>query len=153
MGDVIYWLTNVDTSHWLVLALILLIAELTTGTTYLLWPAVAAGLTGLASLFFGLAFGAEVASFAVLTIALTLIGRPIVRDRLYKRVDATPLNERGASLIGARAVAVDAFANNAGSVKLGDTIWRAASADPVAAGQAVEIVGVEGATLQVRPVG
>jgi len=38
-----------------------------------------------------------------------------------------------------------------GSVRVGDEIWRAVSASPVDGGSAVEIMGVDGLTLRVRP--
>lgn len=147
------WLTSVNHTHWLALGLILLIAELTTGTTYLLWPAVAAGLTGLLSLFMPMGFLTELAIFAVLTIALTLVGRPLVRNRLLLRPGSSTLNQRGQAMIGARGIATGAFMNGVGSVKVGDTVWRATSAEDIAAGQAVEITGVDGATIAVKPVG
>ena len=146
------WLTSVNHTHWLALGLILLIAELATGTTYLLWPAVAAGLTGLLSLFMPMGFLTELAIFAVLTIALTAIGRPLVRNRLLAKAGSPTLNERGQALVGVRGIAAGAFMNGVGSVKVGDTIWRATSADEIAAGQAVEVIGVDGATIAVKGV-
>lgn len=148
------WFTQFDSSHWFVLALILLIAELATGTTYLLWPAVAAGAVGLAALFFNLPILPEIALFAALTIALTAIGRPLVRNRLFAAPAGGPtLNERDKTLIGARGVAAGAFLGGVGSVKLGDTIWRATCSESIAAGQAVEVESVEGVTVRVKPVG
>jgi membrane-bound serine protease (ClpP class) len=38
-----------------------------------------------------------------------------------------------------------------GSVRVGDEIWRAVSASPVDVGSAVEIMGIDGLTLRVRP--
>lgn len=147
------WLASVNHTHWLALGLILLIAELASGTTYLLWPAVAAGLTGLLSLFMPVNFLTELAIFAVLTIALTALGRPLVRNRLLAKAGSPTLNERGQAMVGARGIAAGAFMNGVGSVKLGDTVWRATGSDEIAAGQAVEVTGVEGATIAVRAIG
>ncbi len=147
------WLTRIDSTHWLVLALVLLIAELATGTTYLLWPAVAAGVTGLIALFFPTSVYIEIGVFAGLTILLTLLGRPLVRNLRMAAENAPVLNERDKTVIGARAVAMTAFVNGAGQVKLGDSVWRAQSAEAIAAGQAVEVLSVEGTTVVVKTVG
>jgi membrane protein implicated in regulation of membrane protease activity len=147
------WLTNVSHTHWFVLGLILLIAEISTGTTYLLWPAVAAGVTGFAVMALGLDLLTATAVFAVLTIVLTLLGRPLLRNLRVGAGAPSGINERGASLVGARAVAVHAFHNGVGSVKIGDSVWRALSAEEIAPGQAVEIVAVDGASVTVKPAG
>lgn len=147
------WLTRIDSTHWLVLALVLLIAELATGTTYLLWPAVAAGVTGLIALFFPTSVYIEIGVFAGLTILLTLLGRPLVRNLRTAAENAPVLNERDKTVIGARAVAMNAFINGAGQVKLGDSVWRAQSSEAIAAGQAVEVLSVDGTTVTVKAVG
>jgi membrane-bound serine protease (ClpP class) len=54
-------------------------------------------------------------------------------------------------LVGQRAVAIGRLAPD-GMVKIGDEIWRAVASSPVEAGESVEITGVEGLTLRVRPV-
>ncbi len=84
--------------------------------------------------------------FAALVIALTAFGRPLVQ-RWRSEGGASGLNERGQALIGSRAVVAD-FANGAGSVKVGDTMWRAVSDEALAAGASVEIAGVDGVTLR-----
>jgi membrane-bound serine protease (ClpP class) len=55
-----------------------------------------------------------------------------------------------AGLVGRRAAAIGRLDPD-GSVKVGDEIWRAVAASPVDAGAPVEIVGIEGLTLRVRP--
>ena len=47
MEPLVSLLSSVGPQHWVVLGLILLIAEMASGTTYLLWPAVAAFLVAL----------------------------------------------------------------------------------------------------------
>jgi len=147
------WLTRIDSTHWLILALMLLIAELASGTTYLLWPAVAAGIVGLIALFFPTSVYIEIGVFAGLTILLTLLGRPLVRNLQRAPANAPVLNEREKTVIGARAVAMNAFVNGAGQVKLGDSVWRAQSAEAIAAGQAVEVLSVDGTTVVVKAIG
>lgn len=146
MDSVFAFLMALEPQHWFVLGLVLLIAELASGTTYLLWPATAAFIVGLVTMTGATTWALDVGLFAALVIVLTLVGRPAVQ-RL--RAEGAPLNERGAQMVGARGV-VTAFANGAGSVKIGDTIWRAVSEEALAPGENVEIASVDGVTLTVR---
>lgn len=148
MDALITLLTNFGPQHWLVLGLILLIAEMASGTTYLLWPAVAAFVTALVSWLAPTNWIVELAIFAVLVIALTAFGRPLVQ-RWRNEGAANGLNERSASMIGKGGVVTN-FANGIGSVKVQDTVWRAVSAEALEAGQAVTIEGVDGSTLKVK---
>ena len=148
METLITFLTSLGPQHWLVLGLILLIAEMASGTTYLLWPAVAAFLTALISLAGATTWIADIAIFAVLVIALTFFGRPIVQ-RWRDENNAQGLNERSKTLVGTRGV-ITVFANGAGSVKVADTVWRAVSEEALTPGQTVVIDSVDGATLKVR---
>ena len=149
MEPLISLLSSVGPQHWVVLGLILLIAEMASGTTYLLWPAVAAFLVALVAWIApGAGWMAEFGIFALLIIALTYFGQPMVR-RWRNEGAATGLNERGAALVGVRGV-VQNFANGVGSVKVQDTVWRAVSDEALEAGQAVEVSGVDGATLRVK---
>ncbi len=142
---------QIGPQHWLLLGLVLLIAEMASGTTYLLWPAVAAFLTALIAWLAPTGWVTELGVFAVLVIALTAFGRPLVQ-RWRSEGEANGLNERGQALIGSRGV-VASFADGLGSVKVGDTVWRAVSAEALTEGESVEIAGVDGVTLQVKRAG
>ncbi len=138
--------------HWAAFALLLLAVELATGSTYLLWPAVAALIAGLLTLP-GIAvdWTVEVATFALASIGLSVTAGRYVRGAWLTRRSGAALNDPGAELIGKRALAAVAFENGVGRVKIGDTQWRAEADGPVAAGASVVIKGVDGATLKVRP--
>jgi membrane protein implicated in regulation of membrane protease activity len=151
METLLNLLNEMGPLHWLVLGLVLLIVEMSTGTTYLLWPAVAAFVTALASLIFPTNWIAEMALFAVLIIALTYFGHPLVK-RWRNEGAASGLNERNLSMIGKRGV-VSNFANGVGSVKIADTMWRAVSEEALEAGQSVEVAAVDGTTLTVKRAG
>lgn len=150
MDALISMLSAVGPQHWLVLGLLLLIAEMATGTTYLLWPAVAAFITAVVSYLGFTNWVGDLAIFGVLVIVLTAFGRPLVRRWRHANMGANEkLNDRGRSLVGGHGV-VAAFANGVGSVKVNDTIWRAVSDEALEAGQNVEIAGVDGTTLKVK---
>lgn len=143
-------LAAIEPQHWFAFGLVLLIAEMASGTTYLLWPAVAAFAVGLISLSGATDWIVDLSIFAVLVIALTAFGRPLVQR--FRTGGGSPLlNERAQQLIGTRAVVAN-FANGVGSVKIQDTIWRAVSEETLAPGENVEIAGVDGATVKVKRV-
>lgn len=148
MDTLLALLQNLGPLHWLVFGLVLLIAEMATGTTYLLWPAVAAFATALISWLGVTNWIGDMAAFAVLVIALTAFGRPLVQ-RWREEGAASGLNERSSTLIGVRAV-LTAFADGVGSVKVNDTVWRAVSDEALSAGEHVVIIAVDGVTLKVR---
>lgn len=148
MDTLLFLLNEMGPLHWLVLGLILLIVEMASGTTYLLWPAVAAFVTAFIALILPTNWIAEVALFAVLIIALTYFGHPLVK-RWRNEGAASGLNERNVRMVGKRGVVAN-FANGVGSVRIADTIWRAVSDDALEAGQNVEVASVDGVTLKVR---
>jgi membrane protein implicated in regulation of membrane protease activity len=148
MDSLIAFFVGFGPQHWLILGLILLIAEMASGTTYLLWPSVAAFITALVSLAGMTNWLADMAVFAVLVIVLTAFGRPLVQ-RWRAEGAASGLNERSSTLIGIRGE-VTVFHNGAGSVKVNDTVWRAVSDDALVPGETVVIDSVDGATLKVK---
>ena len=151
MDTVVSLLEKLNLWAWWAIAGVILIAELLTGTTYLLWPAAAAFLTGFIALeLFGVAWPAQLAVFAVLSIGLLWAGDRWVRPRL-KAGSATGLNDRSSRMVGQRVVAVSDFSAGRGRVKYGDTEWAAETADTSdpAAGTALSVLSVSGVILQV----
>ncbi|MBS0384038.1 MAG: NfeD family protein [Proteobacteria bacterium] len=148
MKDLLDFLVALGAQHSQVFGLALLIAEMATGTSYVLWPAVAALITSLLALL-GVDNGfMQIAIFAAATILLTAFGHPIVRKWREAR-QGRSLNERAAHMVGARGV-LTAFANGVGSMKINDSIWRAESEEELQAGDQVEIASVHGVTVKVR---
>jgi membrane protein implicated in regulation of membrane protease activity len=154
MEPLIAFLDGLTFWHWWGLAGVLLVLELLTGTTYLLWPVVAAALVGVIDLTpWRPSWQIQIAVFAVLTAVLTLFGDKLVTKRWRRLVSDKPhLNERAAQLRGQRVTAVAPFAAGHGRVRLGDTVWAAVLEAPadVDEGASLEIVAVDGATLKVR---
>lgn len=136
--------------HWLALGLIILVGEFATGSTYLLWPAAAAWLVGLLLLLAPIGWPIQFALFAAATIALTLLGRAYLNEKLLGVLPGPLLNSPAQDLIGRLGVVEQDFAHGVGRVRLADTVWRAESSDSLAAGARVEIIAVDGATLKVK---
>ncbi len=142
--------------YWFVLAVILLIVEISTGTTYFLWPAAAATAVGVAD-FWPLdgQWRLQLLIFAAITVALTIFATPKVKPWLHKsQKDHLTLNEGGAQKIGKRVRVEEAFASGRGRVRFADSVWAAESekGENFALGADVEIVRVDGARLFVKGV-
>ncbi len=153
MDAIFSLLAAIEPQHWLALGLVLLIAEMATGTTYLLWPAVAAGITGAVAFLAPIEWGAELALFAVLVIALTIFARPLLRSRLVKASDDPELNERGAAMIGTQGSVSQSFVNGLGMFRINDSVWRAQSDEAIEIGAPVQVLAVDGVTLTVKRAG
>lgn len=142
--------------YWFVLAVVLLIVEISTGTTYFLWPAAAATVAGLLDLWpLDGNWRMQLLIFAVVTVVLTVFATPKVKPWLHKsQKDHLTLNERGQQKIGKRVKVEEGFSAGEGRVRFGDSVWAAASEDGAdfAKGADVEIVRVDGATLYVKGV-
>ncbi|WP_420478678.1 NfeD family protein [Brevundimonas sp. FT23028] len=135
---------------WLALGVILLAVEAAFSTEWLLWPAVAAGVVAvLTAIGLPLGFWGEVALFAALTVAATLLSR-----RLIQRVnpsDVPDINARDSRLIGQRAQVVQAFVDGRGRVFVSGAEWSAeieGAAPP--AGESVIVESIDGPLLKVR---
>lgn len=152
MGDIITFLAEMPFWYWWVLAIILLIAEITTGTTYVLWPATAAVIVGVADIWLlDGQWHIQLFLFAAITFVLTIYGTPFAKRWLQSgKTDHENLNKRGAQKVGQRAVVSVAFSGGKGKVNYGDTQWIAESDTDLAEGTTVEIADVRGATMIVR---
>lgn len=142
--------------RWLIIAALLFGTELLTGTTWLLWLSVAAGLmAGVVALAPGLPLAAELVGFGGLALAATFVGRRVMDPGALGRSSGAQLNAPEDRLAGARAVAAGRFSGGEGRARLGDTEWRAVTTDgsDPAAGSALLVSRVDGATLIVTPAG
>jgi hypothetical protein len=142
--------------YWFVLAVLLLIVEISTGTTYFLWPAAAATVVGFLDIWpLDGEWRLQLLIFAVITVFLTIFATPKVKPWLHRsQKDHLTLNERGEQKVGKRAKVEEAFAAGEGRVRFGDTVWSAAGAngENFDKGAEVEIVRVDGAKLIVSAV-
>lgn len=136
--------------HWLILGFALIAFEMLAPGTFLLWPGIAAVLTGMVAYSTDWAWQVDAALFAVLTVLCAVAGR-----RLYGRWQGVGnpavLNRRAQAFLGSEHVLDAPMTAGRGRLKLGDTTWRISGPD-LAAGDRVRIVGVDGITLQVEKI-
>ncbi|HEY2225252.1 NfeD family protein [Actinomycetospora sp.] len=134
---------------WAIAGVVLVVAEVLSGELVLLMLGVAALGTAAASAA-GVPLGPDLAVFAVLSVLFVLVARPAVHRRL--RVH-DPVNTGTRALLGTHGEVVDAVAAGAGTVLLRGSLWSARSLhdDDLAAGTAVVVVEISGATAVVTP--
>ena len=140
----LYW-------HWWVLAVVLVIIELTVaGTFFFLWLAIAAVVTGAIDLVApDLTWEIQVLIYAVLAIASVFAWRRFKPAR-NEPTDQPSLNRRGTQYVGRTFTLENPIVNGVGKLTVADTTWKIRGPD-TAAGTQVEVTAVEGTSLIVKP--
>ena len=136
---------------WWILALILIAGEMMLPGYFLLWIGIAAAVMGvLLWLVPGMGLLAQAIVFALLALASCFAYARWLRPRIERRsAGAERLNRRGEQMIGQRYELIEPIINGRGKVRVGDGQWLVSGPDlPV--GSTVEVLAVEGTTLQVR---
>ena len=136
--------------HWLILGVVLMIAETLLPGSFLIWLGVGAVVAGLTLLAIpGLAWQAQVVIFALVAVAAIMSWR---RYRIANpEVTTHPnLNRRGESYRGRHFTLDSPIVDGVGRIHVDDTLWRVEGTDlPV--GTRVMVVDVAGTTLRVAP--
>lgn len=136
---------------WVAVGLLILGIEIVMPSTILLWPGLSALVVGFITLVLGTEatiwpWQAQVLVFLVLSVAIAVVGKRIMKNRKYNESENPILNERGAQLIGQTAILADPIFNGMGRVKIGDTTWRVKGND-TKAGFKVKVVDYDAGTL------
>lgn len=149
--SILSMLESMNGTRWVILGIILLVIELVTGTTYILWPAAAALIIGLVVYVLPLGWEVQFILYFLLSAVLLVVGHVYVRPKM-KGGEPSDLNDRARSMIGIQVKAIADFDMGAGRVQVGDTQWRAAcDTATVKAGDALRVLHVKGTTLWVEP--
>jgi len=149
----IQMLESMSGTKWLILGVLLLVLEVVTGTTYILWPAVAAIIVGIVTFILPmLGWEMQFLLFFILSAILLVVGHKVIRPKM-KGGEPSDLNDRARSMVGMRVKAVADFDTGLGRVQVGDTQWRASifEGNPEA-GAELRVISVKGTTLQVEAV-
>lgn len=135
--------------HWMTAGVLITAIEVFAPTTFLLWPGIAAVVTGLITLLIPiLGWQLQVALFAILAIVSTIAGRAFY-TRSEKSQQQSSLNRRTDSYIGREVTLTEAIINGVGSTTIDKTRWRVVGPE-TAAGTRMIITGVDGASLVVE---
>ncbi|MET0275193.1 MAG: NfeD family protein [Phenylobacterium sp.] len=136
---------------WMGVAAALLAVEVATSSGWLLWPAAASAVVAVVVQVAELPFTAALLLFAVLTIASTLLARRYLPRSV--EAEGGDINDNIGRLVGHHGKAVETFRGQAGRVFIDGKEWAAEleGEGALEAGAQVEVVGVHGARLRVRP--
>lgn len=143
---------NIDPSGlwWLGAAAALALGELLIPGVFLIFLALAAAITGVATVVLAdLPLVAQIGAFAVWAAVCVLLGHRWYRDYPVNSNDPL-LNDRLARLIGQTVLVVEPIAGGRGRVRVGDGEWPATGPDLPAGAQA-RVVGATGTVLAVAP--
>lgn len=141
-----YWAAMI----WLVLLVLFVIAEAATVTLVSLWFAVGA-LVAMAAALLGASAWIQVGVFALVSLVLLLLLRPLVRRYITPKLTATNAD----SVIGTVGLVTVAIDNTAGTgqVKLGGLYWTARSTTgaPIPLDTQVRVDRISGVKVYVTP--
>ena len=138
---------------WMAFAAALLAVEVATGSGWMLWPAGSAAVVSVLVVYAGLDLGQAALVFALLTISSALLARRYLPKSLFHHPPGHDVNDQVNRLLGHQGRAVSAFRHRSGRVFIDGKEWAAEldEGEALEAGAAVEVTGVTGARLRVRP--
>jgi membrane protein implicated in regulation of membrane protease activity len=134
--------------NWLIVGVVLMGLEVLAPGVFLFWLGLAALLVGLISYIFHPSWQVEILLFAAFAIAAVPLWRRLARGDAGGSESNPFLNRRAEALIGRVFTLEKPIIDGAGTVRIGDTVWRVAGPD-TPAGTRVKIVQVSGADLTV----
>ena len=136
---------------WWILALLLIAGEVLLPGYFMLWIGLAAAAMGiLLWLVPGMGLLLQAVLFAALALAACVLYARTLRPRIERSTPGSErLNRRAAQMIGQRYVLTEAIVNGRGKARVGDGEWLVAGPE-LPLGATVEVVAVDGTTLQVR---
>lgn len=133
---------------WMIGGVLMLAAEILLPGVFLVWIGIAAIVTGLFALLFGVGIAGQLGLFALYSVLAVLVGRRFYAVKTADGVDPL-LNNPSARLVGRRVMVVQAIDEDSGRVRIGDSEWSARGG-PAEPGDRVRITGVEGNCLIVE---
>lgn len=145
-------LTGISPWWWIAFAIALMGLEMVTVTTYLVWPALAAFLTGLFMwLIPDLSGGGQITFFALWTIVFLTLGRTLVQRNDRRGDAAGRLNRRADQLVGRDAI-VESFDFHEGKVVIDGVPWpaRLEGSRTPEIGERVRVIAADGIVVWVK---
>jgi len=145
-------ITSLGAWSWIILGGILLAIEVMAPGTFILWLGLSAILVGAISFAINWGWQEQGVAFAILAVAsVALWWRFGRRDRQEPAESDQPfLNQRAQGFVGRVFTLEKPIVDGAGTVRIGDTIWRVTGPD-CAAGSRIKIARAEGPMLFVEP--
>ncbi len=139
-----------DVTFWIILGVILSVAEILTPTFFIFWFGLGAFIAAVVAIWFGTFL--QILTFAVASALFVFLSRPIAK----KLTGEPPRKIHVDEIIGKEALVYETIDNSKGRgvVKVNGDMWRAVSVDDevIEKGEKVRIVKVEGAHVVVERV-
>ena len=143
------FLASLQFWHWWILGALLAAVEALAPGMFFIWFGAAALIVGLVALIIpGMGWELEVLIFAVLAAVAVFVGRRFLHRPARKSEDPA-LNRRAERYLGRRFTLETPIVNGRGSIRVDDSVWRAAGPE-LPAGRQVKVVGIEGTVLKVE---
>jgi membrane protein implicated in regulation of membrane protease activity len=140
--------TTLGNWNWMIFGVILMGLEVLAPGIFLFWLGLAALLVGLITFVVHPSWQVEILLFAAFAIAAVPLWRRLARGDAGGSESNPFLNRRADALLGRVFTLEKPIIDGAGTVRIGDTVWRVAGPD-TPAGTRVKIVQVSGADLTV----
>ena len=142
-------LEQLDSWHWLIFAVGLLILEVFAPGAFFLWMGVAAAVVGaLLWLIPGMSWEIQFLVFAILSIASIVLWRKRMTDNPTES-DQPNLNRRGQQYVGRTFTLEEPIVNGNGKIHVDDSTWKVEGND-CPEGTQVTVTGVDGVILKVE---
>jgi membrane protein implicated in regulation of membrane protease activity len=133
---------------WIALAALFFIGEMLTTGFFLLWFGVGASVSAVLN-YLGFDPLVQFVTFIIISLVLIGISRPFAK-RITKD---SPKKAAADRLIGKEALVIEEVApHKGGMVKIDGDIWKAVAAQIIEDGETVNIEGIEGTKLVVKPI-
>jgi membrane protein implicated in regulation of membrane protease activity len=151
----IEWLYGLDYYHWILFGLMLLIAEVFVGGSFLMWIGFSALLLGLLLLLLplvGIYLGWEwqLVLFGLGALVSLYLWRRYMKDD--RVADVPGLNQRGSDLVGRVVPLHDPIVNGEGTIVVHDTHWLVSGPD-LPAGTRVRLLSLQDMVFTVEDAG
>jgi membrane protein implicated in regulation of membrane protease activity len=147
----IEWIQSMGPETWAILGITLIILEIFSPTSFLLWPGLAALGVALSLIFYPISWQLQFIGFALLSLAFTLIGRRFYNPNQITS-DEPELNLVGRRYIGHIYPLAEDSQNGRARVKIGDSLWLAEieGEGSLKAGTPVEVIEQHDTILTVK---
>ncbi len=136
---------------WLILGLLLILAELFLPGVFVIWLGSAAILNGITLYFIpDLSFSYQLLIYSLYSVICVIIGWYVYGQVLASsKKEYNNLNNRAESFIGKEYVLAEDVVAGRTKVKIGDSVWLASASDNLKAGDKVIVEKVESTLLYV----
>jgi len=143
--------TELNSWHWGIAAVILIVLEILAPGAFMVWLGVAAIVVSiLLAIFPAMTWETQFLIFAVLSVA-SIYGWRLYTKKNPPTTDQPNLNQRGEQYVNRIFTLEEAVVNGQGKIKVDDSTWKIEGAD-CDAGTQVRVTGVDGVVLKVEQV-